>query len=352
MNVSIIGAGLSGLSCAFYLEKHGTKTVLYEKNKKVGDFYKIAEAMFHILTRPVVDQYKYIGQKYKLYLKPYQTINSSIIHTPNHQVEINGFHGFVNLRGDSEVSLEKQLLEKIKGNVIYNSKQTYRDIQQTSDFIVVATGDPKNVLDIQEWKTDVNVELMSATINGNFRGDQVRFWINHKYAPRGYAYMLPWNSKKASIAIGIPKQQIDLKDRWNKFLNDFPIPFSIEEEFDIHDYVIGTPRTNQVGNTLFVGNTGGFLLPFLGFGQYTSILSGLLAGKAIVEGKEYNELIKPLRKEYKRSLGLRRGFEKLTDSHFDMLGQLLESESAKNIMVNGQINIIKWLGAALTFGNK
>jgi flavin-dependent dehydrogenase len=37
MEVAIKGAGMSGLSCAITLEKHGIKPTIFEKRNRVGD---------------------------------------------------------------------------------------------------------------------------------------------------------------------------------------------------------------------------------------------------------------------------------------------------------------------------
>jgi len=347
--VSIIGAGLSGLSCAFYLEKQGLQPIIYEKNSKIGGYYVVAEAMLSILTRPVIDPYLYFGREYGLYLKPYQTVSSMIIHSPNKKNEIVGFQGFTNLRGDIDSSLERQISEHISTSIIYEHTLTLREIIDNSDHVVVATGDPSYIEDIQSWETDVNVDLMVGTIEGNFKPSQIQLWLNNEFAPKGYAYMLPINEKRANIAIGIPKQEDkSLDDLWRIYTSKLTFPFKMVDTIDIHNYKIGQPERNQVGNTLFIGNAGGFLQPFLGFGQFNAIRSGILAAEAIIKNEDFNQLVKPFRSHYKRSLALRKTMETMTGEHYDMLVSALKPKIMKQIYLNPKFDLIKWVSNFLS----
>ena len=68
LKVAIIGAGVSGLSCALELEKYGIKPTIYEKNSFIGEIHPHVTAIFDVIVRhikdPKQDMIKYF--KYRL----------------------------------------------------------------------------------------------------------------------------------------------------------------------------------------------------------------------------------------------------------------------------------------------
>ncbi|HRS22041.1 MAG TPA: NAD(P)-binding protein, partial [Clostridia bacterium] len=64
MKVAIMGAGLSGLSCAKYLEDHNIEPVIFEKRERVGERFPNMEAIIQMVHRPLKDPLIYINKKY------------------------------------------------------------------------------------------------------------------------------------------------------------------------------------------------------------------------------------------------------------------------------------------------
>lgn len=73
----------------------------------------------------------------------------------------------------------------------------------------------------------------------------------------------------------------------------------------------------KIDNTYFIGNCFGTISPGLGFGQYTSILTGVYSAYDICGLGNYEELAKPLFENYNHSLVLRRLLEKLSDDEIN-----------------------------------
>ena len=65
-------------------------------------------------------------------------------------------------------------------------------------------------------------------------------------------------------------------------------------------------------------------MPFMGFGQYASILSGVYAAYDLCGLGKYEELMKPLRKSYENSLVLRRTVEQLSDDGIDRIVRAMQ----------------------------
>ena len=123
--IAIIGAGISGISCALTLENHGIKPTIFEKRNIVGDRFVHGEAMFDILNRPHKDSLSYISEEYQINLKPIAEVNKFYIHSKNELGSIDGKIGYTNVRGRHENSYENQLKKQLKCNINFNSTYEY-----------------------------------------------------------------------------------------------------------------------------------------------------------------------------------------------------------------------------------
>ncbi|MFW5787330.1 MAG: NAD(P)-binding protein [Halanaerobiales bacterium] len=348
MEIAIIGAGLSGLACALRLEKDGIIPVIFEKRNEVGDRFINGEILLAPLSFPIDDTMQYLSRKYNIHLNPLSPINKLIIYSKNKQAEITGHLGFTNIRGRHYQAWEKQLARSLKSNIIFNSNYSYQDIYPSFDRIMIATGDAAYAEKINNFYTELSVCLKGAIIKGKFELDTVRAWINRDISPGGYGYLIPIASDKANIVIGLPqrknKADPDPRPYWENFLpavyKAIDQDFEITSHFHIKDYMIGHCYRPQLANTYFIGNNFGAIMPFLGFGQFPSLLTGIYAAIDITGKGNYQKLSAPLRKSYHHSVILRKSMEKLTDSHFDKLVSFLNTGIGQRVFT-GKINYLK-----------
>ena len=64
MKVAIIGAGLSGLSCAVELKKHGITPTVFEKTKTLGDKPGRLVSTLRLFHRSIVPPMDFINKRY------------------------------------------------------------------------------------------------------------------------------------------------------------------------------------------------------------------------------------------------------------------------------------------------
>jgi flavin-dependent dehydrogenase len=69
MKVAIIGAGISGLSCAFELKKYGIIPTIFEEKSKLGESLGFGAIMFHMFNRGIKDPFKFL-KEYNINLTP------------------------------------------------------------------------------------------------------------------------------------------------------------------------------------------------------------------------------------------------------------------------------------------
>lgn len=334
MKIAIMGAGISGLACAITLEKHGVNPIIFEKRSRVGDRFVNAESMFSILNRPIKDSLPYISDNYGIYLTPIDKVQKMVFHSKNEIGSINSNLGYTNIRGRHENSFESQLERQTQSKINFNSKEEYENLCREFDYVVLATGDGAYSCHLGNYRSDLTCTLKGATVEGKFTTSTSHVWFNYEIIPKGYAYLIPFSPKEAHIVIGYPDYpsniKLDINSMWESYYKlvckDLNQTLKITDRFEITRYMMGICNSPKIDNTYFVGNCFGTISPGLGFGQFASILTGVFAAYDLCGLGKYEELIKPLFKNYKNSLVLRRFLEKLTDKELDLIIKNLDNK--------------------------
>ncbi|MDP4106886.1 MAG: NAD(P)/FAD-dependent oxidoreductase [Bacillota bacterium] len=326
MKIAIMGAGLSGLACAIMLERHGHSPIIFEKRSQPGDRFINAEIIASIFSRPIPDAYRFFSEEYQIFLKPVSQISKLIIHSENAESEVGEQLGFINIRGRHENAFEQQLANQVKSKIFCHSGASYEDLLQEYTHVILATGDAEYALKLNNYHVDRAVTLKGATVEGEFEQSTIHIWFNNKIAPRGYAYILPFSKTEANIVFSYPQLGTTTEndhELWNTFYKavctNLKQSLKVTDQFHIKDYLIGSCKYPRIGNTFFTGNCFGTLMPFLGFGQFTSLLTGIYAANDLCGLGKYEALTKPLLKKYRNSLILREAFEKLDNQKQDMI---------------------------------
>lgn len=340
MKVAIMGAGLSGLSCAITLEKHGVSPVIFEKRSSVGDRFINAESMFSILNRPVKNSIKYISDKYGIYLTPVDELKKAVFHSKHNTGSIEGTLGYSNIRGRHEKSYECQLSRQVKSEINFNSKYSYDDLCKEFEYIILAPGDGAYAAQLGNYRCELTCTIRGATVEGDFATDTVNLWFNYDIIPKGYGYVVPFTEKEANIAIAFPDYpnniRLDINSMWDKFYNmvgaEMHQNFKITDKFEISKYMMGICNKPVIENTYFVGNCFGTISPGLGFGQFTSILTGIYSAYDICGLGKYEELAKPIFENYNHSLVLRRFLENLNDDKLDFFIKNLDNKLTNELI--------------------
>jgi flavin-dependent dehydrogenase len=356
INVAVMGAGLSGLTCAIIMEKHGLKPTIYENRSEAGDRFVNCEIMLSALTKPIDDTIKFLAEEYEIYLQPQHNIQKLILYSEKEKAEIEGQLGFTNMRGRHDNSFEKQLARQVNSKIIYNSNLTYEELTSKHSHVILATGDAAYASKIQDYRKDLTVTLKGAIIKGKFDPYTVYAWLNNKLAPKGYGYLIPISHTKANIVIGFPEYpetiKFDINKLWANFAKDVSQKLNqkitITDHFEVNNYIIGVCEKPRIGNTFFVGNNFGSIMPFLGFGQFAAIMSGVFAGYDLCGKGDYIKLTKTLRESYQESLVLRNTLEKMDNHKYDFLIKNLNYSFTKQVFT-GKRNYLKAISKILDF---
>jgi flavin-dependent dehydrogenase len=327
MKVAIMGAGMAGLSCAITLEKHSITPCIFEKRSCVGDRFVNAESMFHILNRPIKDCLSFLRNEFDIVLNPVTVSRQIVMHSKSEVGCISGKLGYTNIRGRHKDSYEEQLKNQVKSPIEYNSKYEYEELCKEFDAVVLATGDSDYASHLGNYRNDLSCTVRGATIEGDFEIDTPHVWFNYEIMPKGYGWVIPYSNKEANLVMLYPDYprniKMDINAMWEKYYNtvtkDLNQDFKITDKFEITRYMVGICGKPRVENTYFVGNNFGAISPGLGFGQFTSILTGAYCAYDICGIGKYEDLVKPLFQNYDNSFVLRRFLENLNDNDLDMI---------------------------------
>ncbi|WP_026881514.1 NAD(P)-binding protein [Clostridium akagii] len=340
MEVAIMGAGMSGLSCAITLEKHGVTPSIFEKRSCVGDRFVNAEGMFSILNRPTKDCLAQLSNEFNINLKPIDEVNKLFMHSKNEIGAIEGKLGYTNVRGRHEDSYENQLAKQVNAKINFKSTREYEYLCKNFEYVVLATGDGEYASHLGNYRCDLTCTIKGATVEGEFLTSVPHVWFNYEILPKGYGWIIPYSEKEANLVIAYPDYpdniKLDLNDMWKKFYalacKDLDQNLRITDNFEVTRYMMGICDKAKLDNTYFVGNCFGTVSPGLGFGQYISMLTGVYSAYDICKIGTYEELTRPLLENYNHSIVLRRFLENLTDEDIDFQVKNLDNKITDNLV--------------------
>ncbi|WP_415839663.1 NAD(P)/FAD-dependent oxidoreductase [Paenibacillus tarimensis] len=344
-----MGAGLSGLACAITLEKNGIQPTIFEKRSRIGDRFVNGEVLLSIFTRPVHDCIASLSEEFGIYLQPTSNIQKMTIISKNEKAIIEGQLGFTNIRGREEDSFETQLSRQVKSPIHFHSEETYEQLLANYTHVVLATGDGHYAKKTRNFREDLTVSIKGATVEGEFDRYAVMTWVDYDIAPYGYGYLIPFSEKEANIVIAIPdipsNRGVELCERWEPFhqkvRSELGQPLSITDKFQITNYPMGICKSARIGNTFYVGNCFGSMMPFMGFGQYAALLTGVYAAYDICGLGKFEELSIPLRQSYENSLVLRRTMEHIGNQDVDRVIRMLQGYLGKKLFQTKRLNPLK-----------
>lgn len=359
MKVAIMGAGLSGLACAIRLEQLGIYPDIFEKRGSIGDRFVNGEVLLTIFSRPVRDEISYLADQYQIYLHPTGHIGEFIIHSEHEQAKLSGHLGFSNIRGRHENSFENQLGRQVKSNIHYHSEHTYEDLAKDYTHVIVATGDAEYASEMKNFEVDLTVTLKGATVEGDFSRYCVMCWLDDRYAPKGYGYLIPYSKTEANLVIAFPDELHSPPDsgdeKWSLFYervcSDLGQNLKITDHFEVNNYVIGQCNEPRIGNTLFTGNCFGTIMPLFGFGQFPAMLSGIYAAEDLCGLGSYIETTKEIRESYQNSMILRKWYEKMNNSQKDKLVKKMNGYWGEKLLTT-QMDVLKIISRFLRWGGK
>ncbi|MHB1392157.1 MAG: NAD(P)-binding protein [Clostridia bacterium] len=343
MKVAIIGAGLSGLCCAHELERLGIRPVIFEKNSYIGEQINHVAAVLDISHRPIPDIIKSIKKDFHLDIQPLTTINTLEHIAPKKRTTIRGFYGYFFKYSKEADSLKRQIYDKLKSTKTYLSEAgDYEILSKEFDYVVVANGNTSFAEELGIWQSWQKTYVRGAVILGDFDPNRLVMWVNKDYCKNGYAYLTPFDKERAAlILITTDVNEKELDRYWELFLYGENIKNPIVEEFTL-EHKSGFAYPHELGNLIFVGNAGGGIEPFLGFGFLNAATMGVAAARTIALGWNFEKQIKNIMQRNDEFRRFRMMFNTMTNNQYDMLIASLGLPGLKQLLYSTNINLSKY----------
>ncbi len=345
MRVAIIGAGISGLACAYELERHGIYPDIFEERSRSGELFSHVAGLMQLMNRPVPDQLKWLKNEYNLDLKPLAKWYTTTMHSNQVTRVVKSKHfGYFFERGQGELSLETQLFNSIKSPINFNCRANYSELAQEYDYVVVANGSRDVAASLGIWKNIFTTMVRGAIVLGDFNPHELVMWVNTDYALGAYAYLAPFSKNQASLTVIHANASIEEMERhWITFLKRENLTYQVVENY-LLSHISGTVYPHQVGNLLLVGIAGGFMESFLGFGSVSSLRSGILAGRALANNIPFSKLVKKLDLEMRHSVRLREILNTMDNQDYDHLVAGMTMPGLKQLIYNTNIPVFQNAG--------
>lgn len=343
MKVAIIGAGTAGLSCAIELERNGIRPTIFERNDFIGEYNQHVSAFLNLISRPIPDPIKYIEKYYGIKLNPLGAIKKVRHYSPNNEVVVKGSLGYFFSRGRDNNSVKNQLHRTLKTKVNYNCFVQPEDIEKDFDYIVVADGHWNVPERYGIWQQIMRTWLKGGIFEGDFAKDTLEMWLDNDLTNGAYIYSAPFSNNKAVIAQIVQGiEQEDIGNYWNRFLESRKIlkKYDLLETWELPHHA-GIVTTNRVGKIYFIGAAGGGAEPFLGFGQFNAIISGVMTARSIAHGYDIDVLLNKLSKKTKELVAIRPLLNAATNKQYDMLLTAMKLPGYRSLVYNTNIDIIK-----------
>jgi flavin-dependent dehydrogenase len=280
--VDIVGAGPSGIAAAIVLRRHGIPVRVYERYPAAGyrlngDFQGLENWS---TKKDALALVREIGIDINFPCIPYY---GGTIHAPSREpLTVSSERPIFYLvkRGAMAGSLDTGLREQAEAlGVAFHFNHRVRDLDRAS---IVGTG-PAGA--------DAIAVGMTFTTGGNDRAAVV---FSDDIAPAGYAYLLVHDGcgTMATVMYRHFHLRRECYERMVQFfLREYPMDIRNGNRFGGHAAFF--LRDTQVrGKTLYIGESAGFQDFLWGFGMRYALLSGLLAGRSIIEGTDYDSLWK------------------------------------------------------------
>lgn len=329
MKVAIIGAGVSGLSCAYEMRRNGIVPTVFEEKDCIGHMVDFNTCTLRLFDRTYSDPLKYLKRFCGLDLQPASVVKSIIMYSPNKSISVSGKLGYTFLRGESPGSLENQLAKAAGVSVQFKKHIEYNDIKDEYDFVVDATGKSKSAENVNSWTPELSAFVRIATIGGSFDPYALTMWVDNKIARQCFAFQLSNCTNKACLAVivdGINHNELDYY--WEEFLELKNIKNPIIKTNDV-EHKIGIVKPARKGNLLITGKAAGMIDTILGFGMISAVESGVFAARSIIYNKNYDKMLEPIRRDLKMKHDFRLVMSTLKNDDYDRILGFLGTKAVK-----------------------
>ena len=334
--IEIAGGGVAGLTAAIQLKQGGFEPIVYEKESQIGagrhgDFEGLENWIYSQSMSSFIMDSGFDFTQIKSH-----PVSQFFVHTQNREpllIKHKEPFFYMVRRGAKSHDIDSQLFYQCKkmGVQFELGKEAPENCQ------INATGSKKAAAYIQgiNFKTELQ--------------DQVHLLLGHKFAPKGYAYLIIIDGK-GTIATAYKKQKntnLNPLENTRKYFDKKNININNGKAFGSRGS-FSLPFT-QWKSPYQIGEAGGFQDYLFGFGIRMSMMSGRAAALSIIgKTKEAKLLLKELNRKRRLSFVNRILYERLNDDQMaEFAKKFSESSNPLSILASAYSwnfkNILRWI---------
>ena len=283
-DIQIIGAGPAGLAAAIHLARAGARTVVFEQTSRVAARF---QGEFHGLESwstddDACDFVRGLGLAVNFTCVPHT--GGTFFGPAGHPYEMEASAPLFYLieRGDGPGALDRGLLEQaLEAGAEVRFSERVEHV--TAETVVVATG------------PHAPDAIARGVLFETSHPDACYGFIDDHLAPRGYAYLLVHDGR-ATLATCLFDDFAQAHRYFDRTLAAVlaTVGLDVRSPRAFGGYVnfgIASPWTRH-GRRYLVGERAGFQDALWGFGLRYALFSGTLAAQAIVQGADYDALVR------------------------------------------------------------
>jgi len=313
--IAVVGAGIAGLTCAHMLKGHFDVEIFESTQKNSASRPEQMEGGIHYCD--------FVPE-----LKPLYPIEEVLFSSENHSVIWKGNIGYTYMIGGTE-GIDAKLRQKLEKEVNINYSRRINSLDELSDFdiIVAADGFRSKIANLAKMRPHLPRMWgvgIGSTVEGEFNIGSMECTFNADVAPGGYRYLIPISRNRATLASACIARKLDSKKVREK-LRDFASArdFKILNEWTDFEKWYDIDTYNK-DNIYLIGGAASLTEQCFGFGLKYCIRSAKLCARAINDGSDYNNHLKPLLKELRFWEKVGRWFIYADNKDYDRLIRLMK----------------------------
>lgn len=332
-DVLIIGAGPGGAVCSFYAAKAGLSTAIFDDKKvigvpvKCGEFLPVKAEMEYLTPRGgetlqlfevpqdsisnTCETIDFVSPKGRTFTFPFKANIVNREHLQQHYVE-------------EAVSIGATLHQKVNVRLKpQNSKPSVRlPSGEAIDgkVLVASDGFPSRIgeaagLNYDSYKSPMNYAINLQYLMNNIDIDPkvTEMYMGTKYAPGGYAWIIPKGDRIANVGTGIRTPYVpgreNVKIYMDAFMKHHPAVANrlrngriLQVVGDVLPVDGPIPQTyNQYA--MAIGDAAGMVMPTNGGGIAPAIMTGMIAARVAKEHLETDTPLSLYEERWKEALG-------------------------------------------------
>ena len=326
--VIVIGGGPAGATVSRILAENDVDVLLFEKKKVIGLPVRCGELLPHpsemrCLFPKVKDAEELIGPPKNTLANV--TEYTELIDPIGNKIK-SRFKSNIVFRDKYDQALVKRAMDagvvvkcgcpviSVSGNgsVRVNDMGT---IKQVKARVIVGADGPRSLL-TEGFRENYEFSVCYVSIMENVNVDEnvVQMYFGKEYAPGAYAWIIPKGKHVANVGLGIRKHfsdSIKIKKYFQKFVEEHPIASKLLDGGRIISsssklVPLDGPFSNVVTKQgICIGDAGGFVMPHVGAGIPSALLTGRIGAEAILNYLRGKGKLSDFEKKWRKEIGPR-----------------------------------------------